>query len=118
MAPRARLSVGAVRLIRNALDRLFDSVKARVIGDKHPQGKQLYIKYDPDLTLKGIFDASAQEEGVVPHADVFKALAQISGSYLDAIREKTKAKTVKAVNDFLHDASLKGIPTNVQTVLA
>lgn len=118
MAARGRLSAGAVKLIRGAIDRLFDRIRDHVIGDKTPRGKRLYIAYRPELTLKGIFNAAAQEEGVVPHEDVFKTLADISVSYLDATREKMKAKTVHAVQGFLQDAYNTGVETSLSTVLA
>lgn len=116
MAVRAKLSPAAVRLISKALDGLFDRIRSHVIGDK-PPGKQLYIAYRPELTLKGIFDASAEEEGTKPADDTFKVLKQISESYLDATREKMKSKTIKAIQDFLFDASRNKVKTNLATVL-
>jgi len=115
MAP-AKLSPSAVKLIHKAVDSLFDRIKSHVIGDR-PQQKRLYIAYRPELTLKGIFDAASQEEGVVPHADVFKTLAKISESYMDATREKMKAKLTQKLTSFLHDASVKGIDTNLKIAL-
>lgn len=116
MAARAKLSPAAVKLIGKALDSLFDRIKTHVIGDK-PPGKQLYIAFRPELTLKGIFDASAQEEGASPAQDTFKVLKQISEGYLDASREKMKAKTIKAIQDFLQDANANKVKTNLATVL-
>lgn len=114
---KPRLGPAAVRLIEEAVARLFQKIREHTFGDKHPTGKRLYIAYKPDLTLKGIFNAGASEEGVKPSEDLLKTLLKISGSYLDAAEAKAKAKTVQAVQSFLIDAGNKGIETNVETVL-
>lgn len=87
------------------------------MGDKHPTGKRLYIAYKPELTLKGIFDAAAAEEGVVPDQDVLKTLLKISNAYIDATKERAKAKVVQSVQAFLTEASNTGVETSVETVL-
>jgi hypothetical protein len=114
---KPRLGPAAVKLIEKAVDSLFEKIRSHTLGDKHPTGKRLYIAYKPELTLKGIFDMAAAEEGVHPDADVLKTLLKISNSYIDATKERAKAKTVQAVQAFLTEASNKGIDTNIETVL-
>lgn len=114
---KPRLGPAAVRLIETAISKLFEKIREHTFGDKHPTGKRLYVAYKPELTLKGIFNAGASEEGVKPSEDLFKTLIKISGSYLDAAEAKAKAKTVQAVQAFLIDAGNKGVKTDVETVL-
>lgn len=114
---KPRLGPAAVRLIEAAVGKLFQKIREHTFGDKYPTGKRLYVAYKPELTLKGIFDAGANEEGVKPSEDLLKTLLKISGSYLDAAEAKAKAKTVQAVQSFLIDAGNKGVETNLETVL-
>lgn len=114
---KPRLGPAAVKLIEESIEKLFQKIRERTFGDKHPFGKHLYIAYKPELTLKGIFNAAATEEGVKPAEDIFKTLIKITGSYLDAAEAKAKAKTVKSVQDFLHTAGQQGVKTDLETVL-
>lgn len=114
---KPRLGRSAVRLIEQSVTKLFQKIRERTFGDKFPTGKHLYIAYKPDLTLKGIFDASATEEGVRPSEDIFHTLLKISGAYLDAAEAKAKAKTVQAVQATLHEAGRAGVRTSLTTVL-
>jgi hypothetical protein len=114
---KPRLGPAAVKLIEGAVDSLFEKIRTHTMGDKHPTGKRLYIAYKPELTLKGIFDAAAAEEGVVPDQDVLKTLLKISNAYIDATKERAKAKVVQSVQAFLTEASNTGVETSVETVL-
>jgi hypothetical protein len=114
---KPRLGPAAVKLIEGAVEKLFEKIRNHTLGDKHPTGMRLYIAYRTDLTLKGIFDLAAAEEGVQPDQDVLKTLLKISNSYLDATKERAKAKVVQSVQAFLTDAGNKGVKTNIETVL-
>lgn len=115
---RPGLTPTAVKLIHKAIDELFDRMHQRVRGDKEwTGGKALRIGFKHQSTLKGLFEAASREEGVTPHADVLKPLLNIAGSYLDAVREKTKAKVVQGVQSFIQEAHSKGVATDVETVL-
>lgn len=116
--PRPGLTPTGIKLINKAVDELFDRLHQRVRGDKDwTGGKKLRIAYKKDHTLQGLFEAASREEGVTPHMDVLKPLLNIAGSYLDAVREKTKAKVVQGVQSFLQEAATKGVATDVETVL-
>lgn len=118
MPTRAGLTPTAVKLINKAVDELFDRLHHRFRGDKNwIGGKQLRIAYRKQDTLSGLFDAASREEGVTPHPEVVKPLLNIASSYLDAVREKTKARALQSVQSFLQNAVNKGVATDVQTVL-
>lgn len=114
---RPKLGSAAIKAIHAVVDTLFDRLKLHVLGDKYPTGKKLYFTYRPDLTLKGIFDTAAEQEGVVPQEDTAKALLNIAANYIDASREKTKAKVVQGLQSFIHDAANKGLEVDVKTSL-
>lgn len=115
---KPRLGKASVKLIEDAVSKLFQRIREQSIGDKHPTGKALFMAYKPELTLKGIFEAAATEEGVRPAADVLTSLLRISHSYLDAAEAKAKARTVHAVQTFLTDAGNQGVSTDLETVLS
>jgi hypothetical protein len=117
MAHKPTLGPGAVRAIHRAIDLLFAHAKYRFLGPNSVGGKRLYIGFTHDKSLPGIFAAAAAEEGVRPDEEVLKQLITVAGTYLDATREKTKAKVVRELQGFLNDAHKKGIETDVQTAL-
>lgn len=119
MATRPGLTPTAVKLINKAVDELFDRLHERVRGDKawSHGGKRLRIAFKKENTLQGLFEAASKEEGVNPHVDVVKPLLNIASAYVDAVREKTKAKVVQGVQSFIQEAATKGVATNVETVL-
>lgn len=120
MAPRSvRLGPQAQKIISAAVDLLFDRAKARLLGPnaKGIDGKQLIFRFNPEFSLTGLFLDAGKQEGATPREEVLNALLKISGSYVDAHREKTKAKVLQHVQTFLADAQAQGIKTDVQTVL-
>lgn len=113
-----KLSKTAINLIHSAIDDLFDRAKYRFLGEKSPfGGKQLRITLRPTFTLEGLFNQAAEEEGHKPNQELWRSLMHVAASYLDASKEKAKAKVTNAVHTFLTDAALKGVKTDVKTVL-
>jgi hypothetical protein len=119
---RPILSKRVQGLIATAVDQLYDRVKARFLGPDSRKkyglgGKQLIFSFVPELTLGGLFNAASREEGAAPHQDTLDGLQKIAAAYLDASREKTKAKAMHTVQSFLKDAQSKGVKTDVKKVL-
>jgi len=120
MAKNVRLSPTALKLIDKAVDLLFERAKARLLGPgahKMYARKQLVLKLNPKDTLTGLYRQASQFEGMDPKENVMKGLLRIAGSYLDATKEKTKAKVQHSVQSFLTDAIAQGIKTDARTVL-
>ena len=119
MSRPVRLPASSQKLIGVAVDALFDRVKARLLGPGAEKyyGKQLVFRFNPEMSLTGLFTASSNAEGASPNEDVLKTLLKISGSYLDASRERTKARIIQQVSSFLADAGARGVKTDVKTVL-
>jgi hypothetical protein len=114
---RPALSPRAISTIHSAVDEAFDRLKLRLLG---PQsfGKRMYIGgYNRHLSLPGIFEEAAREEGTVPNLATLNQILKVAGGYVDSTREKTKARVVKEVTAFLHDAHQKGVDTDLKTVL-
>jgi hypothetical protein len=114
--PIHKLSKTGVKQIERAIEDLFNRAKARLIGRQLGE-KSIQVSYIPDLTLPGLFHAAAKEEGAVPNQDTLDSLLRIAHNYLDAAKVRTQARMVNEVQAFLRDASLKGIKTDLKTVL-
>lgn len=110
------LGAGAIRNIHRGVDSVFDRLKVRMLG---PQSvpKQIYVAYTPAYSLPGIFQQAAREEGGVANLTHLNQILKVAGSYIDSVREKTKAKAVHEVQTFLADAQAQGVETNLETVL-
>jgi hypothetical protein len=119
MAKAYKLTPMGRKLVGQAVDALFNRAKMRLLGPgaEKMYGKQLVIQGPKELSLTGLYHAASNMEGVRPREDVLKALLRISGGYLDATREKTKAKLLHSVEAFLSDARAKGVKTDLKTVL-
>lgn len=101
------LPAGAVRIIEAAVERLFDRAKVRYLGPKSiPMDKRIYfgIKYNPKLSLPGLFHGAAREERVIPDEKVVASLVRNASNYLDAYKSAAKAKVVKEIQSFFQEA--------------
>ena len=114
--PGPVIGPAAVKLICAAVDAVFDKAKNRILGP-WSIGKQIVMGYSREWSLPGIFEAAAKEEGYVPDLKTLKQLLDIAGGYIDATRERTKAKVVHEVSSFLKDAHMQGVKTDLPTVL-
>jgi hypothetical protein len=108
MARTGRLGVGASRKIASAIDTLFDNAKARLLGPQSIVGKKIHIGYIREMSLPGIFEAGSLEEMVKPDLDVLDSLIRVAGSYVDAHRERTKARTIHEINGAIAEARHNG----------
>jgi hypothetical protein len=98
------LTKRAVRAIQLAVDKLFDRVKARALGPdavSRRGDKKIFVVHKPALTIPGIYKQAAAEEATKPNDRVMHSLVEVATSYLDAERERTKARTIHAVNAWL-----------------
>lgn len=116
MAKQVTLSPKAVSDIEAAVDDLFDRIKVRALGPRSID-KKLYIGWNADLSLPGLFMSANAEEGNRPDDDVLNSLMRVAAGYLDGERERTKAQVVKAVDSFLKEAKSGKVKTDVKTVL-
>jgi len=113
---KARLSTGAVKEIEAGVDTIFERAKARLLGP-YAGGKTLAAGFTHDFSLPGIFEAAAEEEGVKASEEVLETVLRIAANYLDASKQKAKARVIHTVQSFVTEAAHQGVPTNVETVL-
>src|SRR5271166_4969647 len=106
MAQRLKLSVKTRKLILGLVDSLFSRAKARLLGSA-TKDKQLLFKVGNVLTLPDIFEAAALAQGVKPDTRNLDELLEITNSYMDAHKERAKARVLKEVTSSLNDAWAK-----------
>ena len=111
-----RLSRAAIKKIKTAIDLLFDRAKVRILG---PQAvdKRIVFSYRRDLSIPGLFEAAAKEEGFIPNLESLNAILDVAGQYIESTRARTKARVINEVQSTLTEASTSGVKTDVKTVL-
>jgi hypothetical protein len=110
------LSKGAVKIIEQSVEEVFDRLKKRFLGPGLTD-KPIYVGHIQDISLRGLFEAAAKEEGSQPNQTVLSTLIRIAEKYIDATKEQTKARLVAEIQAFLRNASRKGIKTDLHTAL-
>ena len=111
------LGKGAVRSIHNAIDKLFDRLKARVLGGGYTD-KRVRVGITPDFTLGGLFRQASVEERNRPNIELLDSLLRDANGYIDTQRLSTKTKAVHAVEAALREAEHKGVDHNVADALS
>lgn len=115
--PGPKLPKRAQNLISAAVDKLYDSLKVKFLGPTAQAKKAIRIKYTHEKTLPGMFESANVEEGVKPNLFTLDALMRVAEGYLDANRERTKAKVLKEVMATIEDAHNSRVRTDLETVL-
>lgn len=114
---RISLTPQAIKLIHDAIDRLFAKAKSRFLTPEFIQEKKITFSFRPNLSLPGLFNAASIEERNKPDEHVLNSLVRIADGYIEATRHTTKSQVVKAIDSFLKDTQAKKIKTDVETVL-
>ncbi len=114
------LSRQTVSTIHRAVDTVFNRIKARVLGPDYlsaREAKTIAFRHREYFSIPGIYARAAAEEGTTANETALDSFAQITESYLDAERERAKARVVGAVDSWLRDAYSKKVKTDLETVL-
>jgi hypothetical protein len=111
MPPIHKLSKGGAKLIHDAIDEIFDKLKIRFLGPHTVKtGKKLYVGFRRDVSLPGIFERAASEEGVVrPDLDLLDSLSRVASNYIDGTRERAKAKVSHEIDGWLREQTTKKV---------
>lgn len=113
-----KLSPKAIAAIEAAVEKIFARAKTRFAGKIPPYTpKGIIFSLDPNFSIGSLFKLAARTEGTSHNEDLLNNIVKVGLTYLDASKEKAKAKTIHEVQTFLIDAYNKGIDTDVETVL-
>jgi hypothetical protein len=114
---RPVLGKGASSVVQEVVDKLFDKLKRRWIGTPASYGKQIVLDAKPSFSLKGLYDYTGIQNGVIPSEVGFQSIQKIAESYLDAYKATASAKIIQAINSVLHEASMNGKEVDFEKVL-
>lgn len=122
MAKSPVISKTARKAIEASVDILFERIKAKLLGPGTKPlrlgKKNLVFSFVPELTLSGLYSASAKEEGVsTPNEELLNGLLKITSSYLDAHKERAKAQIIQAVQSHMQNAVTSNKPIDTREVL-
>ena len=127
------LTASVIKTIESEIDTVFDDAKARFLGNS----KRLVISVIKDLTLPGIFEQAALDEGGIPDKGTLNSILTVAENYLDSARAKAKAEIVAKIQGFVDQAQFsedneaelrkqlqdtlnetwKGVSVNLETIL-
>lgn len=110
------LTKTVIKKIHASVDAVFDKAKLRFLG-RQPKDKRITIGFTPRVSLPDLFTSASFEERAKADHDILQGLLDIAESYVESIRQKTKARVVRSVNSWLTESYMKGVSTDVETVL-
>ncbi len=102
------LGKAGTKAVHQAVAELFARARVRLLGREYGPKRILFgppevrpLQHRGDLSLPGIFDASAAVEGFSPSKPMREALMTAAKTYLDAYEAAAKARVVNAVEHHL-----------------
>ena len=99
---KPKLSRGAAKIIDTKIEEIFEKLKHRALGPQFG-GKSLYITFQRPLSLPGIYEQAATEEGGTVDREMVDRLIEITNDYLDHHKSVAKAQIKKKIGDFLQE---------------
>lgn len=103
MPVRPSLGKKHIKIIHSSVDSIFDKLLGRVLGEEFGP-KEIRFKIKKPFSLPGLFQAANQSEGTKPDQDILRPVVEVAKTYLNAQRERTKAKVVNVVQSALNEA--------------
>lgn len=92
-----------IDLLFAVTDTLYEKIKVKFLGNTQ-KNKPLIVSYAPKGTLGDMFHSASRAEGVQPNNERVSRLARVAGTYLDAAKERTKARLVHELSAALDEA--------------
>jgi hypothetical protein len=114
------LSRQSVSTIHRAVETVFNRIKSRVLGPDYlssREAKTIGFGHREYFSLPGLYQRAAAEEGTTANDTALDGFARITEAYLDAERERAKARVTGAVDSWLRNTYSKKVKTNLETVL-
>lgn len=94
-----KISKGSIKAVLLTVDKLYEELKAKFIGPHVAKkaGKGLIFAYQPSKSLSSLAVESALASGSLHSKNLVESLETITSQYLDAAKERTKAKILQVV---------------------
>lgn len=104
------LPKSAQKAISKVVGDIFSRARKRFLGVDKGTGIRITTKpveHREDLSLKGIFVAAAKAEGMPPNEKLYESISSGVGDYFDAHEKLAVARTINAVQSYMHDAETR-----------
>lgn len=116
-----KISKGTQKSISVAIDKIFEQLKARFLGPEYVKkgGKGLIFHFDPMKSLGGMVIQSAHSVNASHNPQVKNTLEDIAASYLDASKERFRAKIFQAIQSgIVAGTAMNDVKASVEKVLS
>jgi len=101
MANGPKLPESVMLSLDSKVEDLFTRLRNRFLG--YQPGKRIVVGYTRDKSLPGMYEAASREEGSKPDISKIDRLVHIANTYIEATKERTKARLINEVESILHD---------------
>jgi very-short-patch-repair endonuclease len=111
------ISFSALQKIAELIDDHFESISFNFLG-LVPKLKSSRIVFDanPDSLVSLFINALGDGEPTKTEEDTLKSLLFVADSYIDALKERTKAKVLHDINGYVSDQKKSGKAINLRVV--
>ncbi len=116
------LSFSALSKIGNLIEEHFNSLSLKFLGMipnlKKPKkpGTSISFSVEPNSISSLFIEALGTETPTKPEEDALKSLLMISDSYVDALKDRTKAQVMQEISAYTHDMGKQNKPINMTKV--
>jgi hypothetical protein len=97
------LPTEVVLLIEQSVAEVFQRARDRFLGPYSVTGRNLFVGFDRALSLPGIIETAAIEEGFTPRRDHLDSLIAIARNYLDGAEARAKAQVLHSVESWVRE---------------
>ena len=106
------LPSSAKRLINSTIENLFDRMALNLLGDipELRNKKVAFFSTSPNLGLANLFIQALNRSPSQLEADVLKGLLTTAHSYVESLKNKTKASIETEIDAYIKNKNLRGEP--------
>jgi hypothetical protein len=115
-----KISKSTQKSINSTIDEIFEKLKLQFLGPGHAKvGKGMLFHYDPQKTIGNMVVQSAYSANYQPNNQLKDTLEDIAASYIDATKERYRAKIMHAIQSGVTAAAtLEDVSNSLQEILA
>jgi len=111
------LSFAALEKIAKLIDGHFDVIGLNFLGlIPKSKGSRLFFDAEPNSLVSLFLEALDTKSPTKTEEDTLKSILIIADSYVDALKEKTKAQVLQDINAYVNDQKRQKKPINLTKV--
>jgi len=112
------LSFAALGKIGNLIEEHFNAIAVKFLGmiPRASKNKRLTFSIEPDSITSLFIQALGTEKPTQAEEDTLKSLLMIADSYVDALKDRTKAQVMNDISAYVSDMSNQNKPINMKKI--